>query len=96
LDLGLRILDRTAAEIPPLPIRNPNSKIRNSPMALYQIPPNIGKVRVAMFLGGKFAVWNGKHGKHEFRILCRDRKHAEMVAAQINRKQHEGSIEVLG
>jgi hypothetical protein len=66
------------------------------PMALYKIPPNIGKVRVAMFLGGKFAVWNGKHGKHEFRILCRDRKQAQEVATQINRKEHDGSIEVLG
>ena len=65
-------------------------------MALYKIPPNIGKVRVAMFLGGKFAVWNGKQGKHEFRILCRDRKQAETVAMQINKKQHDGSIEVLG
>jgi hypothetical protein len=65
-------------------------------MAQYSIPPNVGKVRVAMFLGGKFAVWNGKHGKHEFRILCRDRKQAVEVAGIINKKQHEGTIEVLG
>lgn len=65
-------------------------------MARYEIPPNAGKVRVAMYLGGKFAVWNGKHGKHEFRILCRDRKQAEEVAGKINRTEHDGAIEVLG
>ena len=65
-------------------------------MARYKIPPNTGKVRVAMFLGGKFAVWNGKQGKHEFRIFCRTRKQAEEVAATINAKQHDGEIEVLG
>ena len=64
-------------------------------MALYKIPPNIGKVRVAMALGGKFAVWNGKQGRGEFRILCKDRKQAEEVAQTINRKQHAGEIEVL-
>jgi hypothetical protein len=65
-------------------------------MALYSVPSNTGKVRVAMFLGGKFAVWNGKHGKNEFRILCKDRKQAEQVAGIINRREHNGSIEVLG
>lgn len=65
-------------------------------MARYFIPKNLGKVRVAMFLGGKFAVWNGKTGKGEFRILCKDRKQAQEVAGKINRKEHEGEIEVLG
>ncbi|HSV13051.1 MAG TPA: hypothetical protein VLI90_02245, partial [Tepidisphaeraceae bacterium] len=65
-------------------------------MALYKIPKNLGKVRVAMFLGGKFAVWNGKTGTGEFRILCKDRKQAEEVAGKINRKEHDGAIEVLG
>lgn len=65
-------------------------------MAQYSIPPNTGKVRVSMFLGGKFAVWNGKQGKHEFRIVCRDRKQAEEIAGKINRREHDGSIEVLG
>ncbi len=64
-------------------------------MAQYTIPQNAGKVRVAMYLGGKFAVWNGKFGQHEFRILCRDRKQAEEVAGRINRKEHDGTIEVL-
>ena len=64
-------------------------------MARYSIPPNVGKVRVAMALGGKFAVWNGKQGKHEFRILCRTRKQAEEVAQKINTKEHDGQIEVL-
>ena len=65
-------------------------------MARYSIPPNTGKVRVAMFLGGKFAVWNGKTDQHEFRILCKDRKQAIEVATKINRKEHNGEIEVLG
>lgn len=65
-------------------------------MALYKIPPNAGKVRVAMFLGNKFAVWNGKQGQHEFRILCRNRAQAIEVAKKINKREHDGSIEVLG
>ena len=66
-------------------------------MAKYTIPENTGKVRVSMFLGGKFAVWNGKHDKkHEFRIVCRDRKQATEVAGIINRREHDGTIEVLG
>lgn len=63
-------------------------------MARYAIPKNLRKVRVAMFLGGKFAVWNGKHGIAEFRILCRNRKQAEEIAGKINRKEHGGEIEV--
>lgn len=63
-------------------------------MARYEIPKNLGKVRVAMGLGHKYVVWNGKQGPGEFRILCRDRKHATQVAERINRKQHEGFIEV--
>ena len=63
-------------------------------MARYEIPEKVGKVRVAMALGGKFAVWNGKQGRGEFRIVCRNRKEAEEVAGRINRKQHEGFIEV--
>ncbi len=64
-------------------------------MALYTIPQNSGKVRVSMYLGGKYAVWNGKFGKHELRILCRDRKQANEVAGIINRREHDGTIEVL-
>ena len=63
-------------------------------MARYDIPQNVGKVRVAMALGGKFVVWNGKQGKGEFRIICRDRKHATELAGRINRKEHEGFVEV--
>lgn len=44
-------------------------------MARYDIPQNDGKVRVAIFLGNKYVVWNGKQGKHE--VPCRDRKQAE-------------------
>ena len=61
-------------------------------MPRYTIPPNTGKVRVAMGLGGKFTVWNGKQGKNEFVIVCRDRKQANDVAERINRKQHDGEI----
>ena len=37
-------------------------------MAKYTIPPNAGKVRVAVTLGNKITVWNGKQGKDEFVI----------------------------
>lgn len=65
-------------------------------MARYQIPHNTGKVKVAMGVAGTYAVWNGKQGKHEFRILVRTRKQAEEVAKIINEKKHNGYIEVLG
>jgi hypothetical protein len=61
----------------------------------YSIPPNIGKVRVMMASGGKYAVWNGKDGRQKFEILCRKRQTAEEVALKINTKQHNGEIEVL-
>ena len=57
-----------------------------------EIPPNTGKVRVAMGLGGKFTVWNGKQGKHEFVIVCRNRKQAEEVARKINSRDHGGEV----
>jgi hypothetical protein len=63
-------------------------------LARYEIPKDVGKVRVAMSLGNKFAVWNGKQGRGEFRIVCRNRKEATEVAGKINRKEHEGFIEV--
>lgn len=62
-------------------------------MARIEIPKNLGKVRVAMALGGKYAVWNGKQGRGEFRIVCRNRKEAEAIAGRINRNEHEGFIE---
>jgi hypothetical protein len=65
-------------------------------MATYKVPQNIGKVRVAMGMGGKYTVWNGKQGKHEFAITCRNRKQAEEIARIINSKQHDGSVEVHG
>ena len=66
-------------------------------MIQHRIPPNIGRVRVAMALGNKFAVWNGKQGRGEFRVLCRKRKEAEELAAKINRREYdgEGSSHVL-
>ena len=64
-------------------------------MARYDIPPNSGKVRVAMGVAGTYAVWNGKQGKHEFKILVRTRAQAEEIARVINAKEHNGFIEVL-
>ena len=63
-------------------------------MAKYKIPQNVGKVKVAMYLGGKITVWNGKQGEHEFVIVCRNRQQAKEVAEKINRKQHDGEIVV--
>ena len=48
-----------------------------------------------MGVAGTYAVWNGKQGKNEFKILVRTRAQAEAVAAEINGKQHGGTIEVL-
>ena len=64
-------------------------------MATYKIPQNVGKVRVAITQGHKWTVWNGKQGKHEFVIGCRDKKQAEEIAKIINSKQHNGTIEVM-
>ena len=64
-------------------------------MAVYTIPKNLGKVRVAKGLGHKWMVWNGKQGRGEFSIVCRDRKQADQVAEMINKKRHGGEIEVL-
>jgi len=65
-------------------------------MARYEIPPNTGKVRVAMGVAGTYAVWNGKQGgKNEFKILVRTRAKAEEICRIINSKEHEGWIEVL-
>jgi hypothetical protein len=47
-----------------------------------------------MGLGGKFTVWNGKQGQHEFAIPCRTRKQAEEIAKIINSRQHDGEIKV--
>jgi len=63
-------------------------------MATYQIPQNVGKVRVAMGMGGKYTVWNGKQGKHEFAIVCRDRRQAEEIAKLLNSKDRPKEIEV--
>ena len=63
-------------------------------MAKFSIPPNTGKVRVAMTLGHKYTVWTGTQGKNEFSIVCRTRKEAEAIAKQINGKKHNGEIVV--
>ena len=65
-------------------------------MARYSIPPNTGKVRVAMGVAGTYAVWNGKQGgKNEFKILVRSRAQAEELVRIINSKEHNGYVEVL-
>ena len=61
-------------------------------MAKVTIPPNIGKVKVAMTLGNKWTVWNGKQGQHEFVIILNDRKQAQEVARIINSKEHNGEV----
>lgn len=63
-------------------------------MARYEIPQNVGKVRVAMGVGGKYTVWNGKQGKHEFAIPCRNRKQAEELVMLLNGKDRPKEIEV--
>ena len=63
-------------------------------MPLYKIPQNIGKVRVAVGVGGKYTVWNGKQGQHEFAIVCRNRKEAEALATLLNSKDRPKEIEV--
>ena len=55
-------------------------------MPRIEIPKDTGKVRVAMSLGGKFTVWNGKQGRGEFSILCRDRKQAEEICRKSIKK----------
>jgi hypothetical protein len=64
-------------------------------MARYVIPPHVKNVRVCVAQGGAFAVWNGKTGKEEFRIVVRKRKQAEEIVQKINAKNHNGVIEVL-
>jgi len=64
-------------------------------MARYNVPPNTGKVRVAMGVSGTFAVWNGKQGKNEFRILVRSKKQAEELVQLINSKKHPGYVDVF-
>jgi hypothetical protein len=63
-------------------------------MAKYKIPPNIGRVRVSVTLGNKFTCWNGKYGKDEWFIVCKNRKQAAEICEKINKKQHDGEIVV--
>ncbi len=63
-------------------------------MPRHEIPPNIGKVRVAITLGNKYVVWNGKQGKHEFKIAFKNRKEATAAATKINQMKDGGVLEV--
>jgi hypothetical protein len=60
----------------------------------HEVPPNIGKVRVAVTLGNKYVVWNGKQGRGEFKIACRDKRQAAQLAQQINQLREGGTVEV--
>jgi hypothetical protein len=64
-------------------------------MARYTIPPGVKNVRVCVAQGGAFAVWNGKTGRDEFRIVVRKRQQAEEIVRKINSGDHKGVIEVL-
>ena len=57
-------------------------------------PAERRQARVAMGLGGKYTVWNGKQGKHEFAIVCRDRRQAEEIAKLLNSKDRPKEIDV--
>ena len=61
-------------------------------MAKIKVPQNAGKVRVAVASGGRYVVWNGKQGEHEFSIQCRNRKHAQELAKQINVLRGGGEV----
>jgi len=63
-------------------------------MPKLEVPKNVGRVRVAMGVGGRYTVWNGKQGKNEFSIACRNRKEAEAIAAKINQKGREKEIKL--
>jgi hypothetical protein len=61
-------------------------------MAKYTIPEDVGKVRVAMTLGNKITVWNGKQGRGEFTIVCKTKKKAQELCDLINNKKQRGEI----
>ncbi len=52
-------------------------------------------VRLCTAHGGAFAVWNGKTGKDEFRIIVRKRDQAEKIIKIINGKKHGGVVDVF-
>lgn len=53
---------------------------------LYKVPKNIGRCRQVMAIGGKYAVWNGKHGPDEFVLEFRRKEDAATACALINTK----------
>jgi len=65
-------------------------------MAKVKVPQNVGKVRIAIGLGNKITVWNGKQGQHEFVIICRNMDHAKELCTLINSKKHGGEVDVHG
>ena len=64
-------------------------------MALYKIPKNAGNFSVVTAVGGHYCVWNRKTGKQQVLIPLRDRRRAQEVCDKLNRREHDGQIEVL-
>ena len=65
-------------------------------MAQYTIHQNSGKFIVVVAMGGHFAVWNRKQGRGEVTIPVRTKAQADLVCDKLNRRDHNGTIEVLG
>ena len=59
-----------------------------------QIPPNTGKVRVAMAPGGTYASGTASMERTNSASLVRGRKQAEELAKLINERKHNGEVEV--
>lgn len=64
-------------------------------MPSFEVPKNLGKVRMVMALGNKYAVWNGKDGKAKFLVECRTKKAAQEIVRRLNTKDHDGTIRVM-
>lgn len=64
-------------------------------MPSFEVPKNIGRVRMVMALGNRYAVWNGKDRKEKFLVECRTKKAAQEIVRRINEKDHDGKITVV-
>lgn len=64
-------------------------------MATYKIPQNAGSFRVVVAQGGHFAVWNGKFGRNGVSIPVRTKKQAREICEKLNRKEHNGTVDVF-
>ncbi len=61
-------------------------------MAKIEVPKKCGRVRVAVTQGNKYVVWNGKQGRGEFGIICRNKRQAQELCEKINTKDHDGTV----